>query len=339
MTSKTTVLVFSLYFLWFFVHTQTLTGTVRDTKTGEPLESVAVYFDNTTFGTTTDDQGYFSIEYTDAVQSPLVISYLGFEKVYITDYRSQTNLQISLKESAQTLDEVYLDYDDGLTRKQKLYIFKREFLGRSELSKSCKIKNEKDLYFRYDKRRKVLSAYAVKPIIIENKGLKYKISYDLVDFEARFQFIHTNTTDYATYTVLFSGTTFYTDLNRKDRKDIKDRRQKAYFGSIQHFMRSLYGKTLTKEKFEIYKDGWRTDPYRWFKLITMKGPNLKTVELSHPVSILYDRSKQSELRLKDKSFVLDAYGNYEPIEEVLFSGFMGKQRIAELLPSNYEPSK
>ena len=118
-----------LFFLLFPIIclSQTLTGTILDASTNKPLETVAVYFDNTTIGTTTDVEGQFSISYSDAIQSPLVISYLGYEKEVISDYRTKKNILIKLKPTDVSLDEVFIDFDDGLTRKQKLKLFRKEF--------------------------------------------------------------------------------------------------------------------------------------------------------------------------------------------------------------------
>jgi len=167
---------------------QTLTGLVIDKVTQEPLETAAVYFDNTTFGTTTNDKGQFSVSYNDAVQSSLVISYLGYEKVVILDYRSINNITIELVEAENTLDEVYLEYDDGLTRKQKLRLFRTEFLGTSKFAKSCKILNEDDLILRYNKRNNVLFASSKSPVKVKNRALKYEVTFDIIDFKVNFNY-------------------------------------------------------------------------------------------------------------------------------------------------------
>lgn len=116
------------------------------------MESVSIYFNNTTIGTTTNAEGDFSIDYYDALRSPLIISYLGYEKIILSDYRSRTFLNVELIESTNQLDEVLISPDDGLTRKQKLEIFREQFLGSSKNGWSCKILNEDDLILRYDKR-------------------------------------------------------------------------------------------------------------------------------------------------------------------------------------------
>ncbi len=82
-----------------FCISQTFYGRVIDKITQQPIETAAVYFDNTTIGTTTNEKGEFTIAYTDAVQSTLVLSYLGYELVLISDYRTRSNIIIELVEA------------------------------------------------------------------------------------------------------------------------------------------------------------------------------------------------------------------------------------------------
>ena len=55
---------------------QEIRGVVLDGKTNLPLEYVSVYFDQTTIGTTTNQKGEFTLNYTN-IKTPLIISYLG----------------------------------------------------------------------------------------------------------------------------------------------------------------------------------------------------------------------------------------------------------------------
>ena len=314
---------------------QTITGTILDTSTNNPLETVAVYFDNTTIGTTTDAKGKFSISYSDAIQSPLVISYLGYEKVIIEDYRTKSDITIKLKSTDVSLDEVFIDFDDGLTRRQKLRLFRKEFLGSSKYGKSCKILNEKDIFLRYDKQKKTLYASADVPIIIKNKALQYEISFDMIDFEAIFRFANLKEQDFALDRVAYAGTSYYKNLEKSDKKRTKRAREKVYKGSVQHFMRALFHKNLKEEGYEIYSQGFKVGEYKYFKIEEKDSSGLKEVSLKQKVSILYDRKEQSDINVYVDSFLLDAYGNYSAIRGVYFNGAMGSQRMGDTLPLDY----
>ena len=323
------------FILPLFCFSQTFTGLVLDKLTQQPIETVSVYFDNTTIGTTTNDKGEFSISYTDAVQSTLVISYLGYNKVLISDFRSKNNVVIELVEADNALDEVYLEYDDGLTRRQKLRLFRKEFLGNSKFGKSCKILNEDDLILKYDKRKKDLYASCKVPLKVLNKSLQYEISYDLIDFEVKFKYANLKTREFTVNSVVYFGTSFYKELeNFKKNKSIKNREQ-AYSGSVQHFMRSLYNKNLKDEGYLVFYDGFIVNEWSYFTVEAVENTDFKKVSLKENVSILYDKDFQSELQLEIVEFFIDTYGNYAPIIGVYFSGVMGNQRVGDTLPLDY----
>ncbi|WP_111684744.1 carboxypeptidase-like regulatory domain-containing protein [Winogradskyella tangerina] len=327
--------------LWIFLlcpvfcFAQTITGTVIDANTNKPLETVSVYFDNTTVGTTTNENGEFSIEITDAIQSSLVISYLGYEKVIINNYRDQSVLKIALKPSSVALDEVNLDYDDGLTRKQKLKLFKKEFLGSSNFARSCKILNEDDLILRYDKDDWTLSASSIAPIRIENKALQYEIEYDLIDFEVSYKYVNLASNTFNKNSVTYYGTTFYKDMEKATKKSTVKNRERAYKGSIQHFMRALFNENLRDEGYWIFYDKLRVNEWSYFKVEDLEDSSFKQVTLSKKVVIVFDKDIQSKIDVKTDKFYIDEYGNYAPIVGVFFSGSMGDQRVGDSLPSDY----
>ena len=319
----------------FYCLSQTLTGTILDANTNTPLETVAVYFDNTTIGTTTDEEGEFSIDYSDAIQSTLVISYLGYERVFIKDYRTKREVTIKLKPTDVSLDEVFIDFDDGLTRKQKLRLFRKEFLGTSKYGKSCKILNEDDLILRYDREKQTLYASADVPIVIKNKALQYNISFDIIDFEASYRYANLETQDFALDKVSYAGTSYYKDLEKANKKRTKQKRENVYKGSVQHFMRAIYNENLTEEGYDIYFNSFKVNAYAYFKIKAKEDSSFKEVSLKKKVSILYDKEFQSDIEVLVDSFLIDAYGNYSAIKGVYFNGAMGSQRIGDTLPLDY----
>jgi len=328
-------LCFLTLFSPLFCISQTFTGKVIDKVTQKPIETVSVYFDNTTIGTTTNENGEFSITYTDAVQSTLVISYLGYEKVFISNYRSVNNQNIELTEATSALDEVYIEYDDGLTRRQKLRLFRREFLGTSKFAKSCKILNEDDLILKYDKRSKSLYASAKVPVIVSNKALQYEVAFDIVDFEVNFRYVNVKTREFTVNSVTYFGTSFYKNLDDFNTKKTIKNRKLAYSGSVQHFIRSLYNKTLREEGYWIYYGSFRVEEWDYFKVEDVVDSDFKKVKLKDKVTILYDKEIQSELQLEVDEFYVDTYGNYTPIIGVYFSGALGNQRVGDTLPLDY----
>ena len=82
----------------------TVTGSVSDSETGEPLPGVNVVVKNTTKGTNTDFDGNFSIEGVSS-DDVLVFSYIGYKSQEIS-VGDSTTLDIFLVEDTEALDEV-----------------------------------------------------------------------------------------------------------------------------------------------------------------------------------------------------------------------------------------
>lgn len=81
---------------------KTITGTVVDVD-GMPLPAVNITIDGTTNGAQSDFDGNFSIE--AGSDNTLTFSYIGMNSVSIV-VGNQTNIQVVLEESAESLDEV-----------------------------------------------------------------------------------------------------------------------------------------------------------------------------------------------------------------------------------------
>ncbi len=60
------------------------------------------------------------------------------------------------------------------------------------------------------------------------------------------------------------------------------------------------------------------------------------VSIEKPLIILYGKNRQSAIQANEDGFVVDNYGNYAPIENALFSGDLGNQRIGDTLPFDYQ---
>ncbi|HLO58427.1 MAG TPA: SusC/RagA family TonB-linked outer membrane protein [Bacteroidales bacterium] len=85
------------------VQQQTITGTVTDAATGEPLIGVTVMIEGTNRGVITDVKGHFSINASPG--EILMISYIGMEAQKIP-VGSSTTINIALKGSVKEIDEV-----------------------------------------------------------------------------------------------------------------------------------------------------------------------------------------------------------------------------------------
>jgi hypothetical protein len=220
----------------------TIKGTVYNAS--GPLEGVALYFNNTMLGTTTNSNGEFSI-LTKNGKYELIVSYLGYKKI---NYSLNTStykkpLIFALVEEENVLDEIIIKktvYDDEW--KYNLSSFKRAFIGKTEMAAGCEILNPKVLYFNFDAKNNIRTAFARKPLKIRHRSLGYKIIYELEEFV-----IHKNQ-------VTYLGYSRYKNLKGNKRKQRKwqKNRLKTYLGSFTHFYQTLLKKTTYAEGFLVH---------------------------------------------------------------------------------------
>ena len=86
-----------------FSQTQTITGKVTDSKTGKPIPGVSVRVKGTTTGTTTDNNGVFSLQAT--TQTELELSAVGYKPASF-HMDGRTHIDVTLEESASELNQV-----------------------------------------------------------------------------------------------------------------------------------------------------------------------------------------------------------------------------------------
>lgn len=234
------ILLFSSF---FSVAQITISGTIYERN--NTLEGAAVYLNNTMLGTTTNSNGTFSIKVKEG-QYDLVISYLGYKKIIypLNTATYKRAIVFVLEEDSNTLDEIIIKKtvcDDEW--RYNLSLFKKEFIGITNLSKDCEILNPTVLHFNFEAKNDKLSAIAKAPLKIKHKGLGYQIIYELEEFT-----IHKNK-------VIYLGYSRYKKLKGSKRKQRKwqANREKAYQGSSLHFYQSLLKNTSYQDGFIIHQ--------------------------------------------------------------------------------------
>ena len=109
-------LLFLLLLLPFSVFAQSaLEGTVTDKSSKQPLPGVNVIIQGTTAGTQTDFDGKFKI--SGKAGDKVVFSYLGYKNAVI-NFSAQSNLNVSLEEESNQLQEVVVQVGYGSVRKK-----------------------------------------------------------------------------------------------------------------------------------------------------------------------------------------------------------------------------
>ena len=101
------ILIFTLLLIANSLHAQlTLKGKIVD-EFNNPMPYVNVFMKNTTFGTTTDDDGKFFLK-TTKYRGTIEISFVGFQTQTIKVNQKTKYLNIALKEGSNELEEVIL---------------------------------------------------------------------------------------------------------------------------------------------------------------------------------------------------------------------------------------
>ena len=236
-------LVFGLMVCSVCAIAQSLSGIVVSANGNIPIAGASVFFSNTSLGTVTDADGRFYFGNLPKAKYDLVVSCLGFETQSQTLDLQQTlpALTIVLVPKAAELAGVTVEpYEkDNWERWGKFFI--ENFIGQSEYASRCVLKNPKVLQFRRYKKSNRLVVYANAPIIIENRYLGYRISYQLEQFEYSFK----------NKTLLFQGYTLFNDLKEEPKPKIERRRNEMYLGSLMHFMRVFFRNQLATAGFEL----------------------------------------------------------------------------------------
>ena len=248
MNKMPVILFLFLFFSVPSIAQQTIKGRVVNATTGIPIAGSSVFISNSSKGTTTDNLGQFELKDVPSGNHDLVISSIGYEtNVYsFTHDQLPLRLKVELMEKVKELENVTLEpyVEEGWNKWGKT--FTDYFIGSSENAAYCKIRNGKAIKFRYYKKSNRLEAYSDEPVFVENKALGYIIHYQLEDFEISFR----------DRTFLYAGYPLFEEMHEA-RNALKAkwevRRQTAYYGSVTHFMKSLFDNQLLQNGFEVRK--------------------------------------------------------------------------------------
>ena len=325
------LLIFLLYGLHISAQIS-LKGRVISADSHQPVVAANVYLSNTSVGTITDAKGEFNITHFPAGRFDLVVSFIGYE-TYRLELRSDklpNNLEILLHPKINELQEVIVEsYDkDGWDKWGK--IFTDNFIGTASFAQDCKLMNPDAVHFRFEKKRNIIKVTADEQLIIENNALGYLLKYNLTKFE-----YNPDTKEF-----FFQGFPFFEEM-QTDRRGLSKRwvenRQAAYYGSITHFMRSLYRNKLIEQEFEIKK------------LVNVSPAERKRVEALYRTIPKGIRSRQKtlisgagkEITVKDSSESTpeDSLTYYESVVKqpdntlVLINGLLNADNIAYAIDS------
>ncbi|RYF87044.1 MAG: carboxypeptidase-like regulatory domain-containing protein [Chitinophagaceae bacterium] len=338
----------------------TIYGKVISAETRQPLQAASVFAENTTLGTVTDAEGNFRLALPDGGYN-LIITFTGHNTVIERISQKNANqhdVVYELSQQQKQMEEVAIvatsEVTDGWNKYGDFFIEK--FIGKTKNSQQSTILNKDAVKFYFSKKRNRLKVLATEPLQIENKALGYNIKYSLDSF----------THEYNTEVSLYTGYPLFEEMtaeNYEQERKWMQARQEVYKGSMLHFMRSLYNKTLKEQGFEVQfivdiNEKETALPVKDFyaALNYVKDDSTQLVEIKPNqlrVGVIYNKEKPaatytelfpdepSEFQfsmlgfLPSESIGIEQNGYYFNQNDVAISAYWTWDRMADQLPYNY----
>lgn len=223
-----------------------VSGKVTD-DSGQPLPGATVFIGNTKWAANTNNEGLFKISEVPPGNYEVLVRMIGFEipTKRISIINASVNVNFTLKRDAIALSQANVIAKIGGNRARYLKMFTDAFLGQTDNAQKSKILNADVLKFNYDEATGTLAASSTDFIKIANPGLGYDVNFLLNSF-----FVSHEGQAYG-----YEGKVYFQDLKGDDKKqkEWSRNRSAAYYGSMQHFMRSLYYGITEEEGFKVYK--------------------------------------------------------------------------------------
>ena len=361
---KHSLLFFACLFFSTFTLSQTshysISGKIIDKETRLPLQGASVFAQNTTFGVATNAEGYFTLKLPNGGYE-LVVTFTGYETESMRINNAtgdEKNLVIEVKPKEKSLAEVSVvasnEVKDGW-QKYGLF-FTENFVGNGEFSQQTFIKNPEVLRFYFSKKRNRLKVLASEPLLVENFALGYNIKFAIDSF----------TYEYDNNTAQFIGYPLFEEMQGTAEKGIiwQQNRDKAYQGSLLHFMRSLYNKTLPGEGFEVQflvknNDEEKTIPLKnpYLALNYTRDDSSNTVDFrpNQPdMIVIYNKAKPEEAYFtfdpkakkdfqvstlsvaRGETLVIEENGYFFEQTDITTNGYWGFEKIGNMLPYDYK---
>jgi hypothetical protein len=340
-----------------------ITGIINDEK-GQAVKSATVFISGSEKVTISDENGHFSIKNLPPGNYQLSVSMLGY--ALLTKPVMLQNKQVDITLTLQTKSIILNTVKIGGVNKawdRNYYVFKEQFLGKTQNGLQCEILNPQVLSFGTNKD--TLTAEAEDFLIIENKRLGYRIRY-------RLKYFSYNT---KTQNLGYDGESSFEHLDAKayPKNQWLDNRLETYNGSMMHFLRSAYNNTALKQGFLTYRVlketrkfamnastytevGIDKRPIKFDTVVNIIDDSFISLAATH-LYVIYNPSatakiktsldvpkpdlitldRGSTLKFYLNKAIIDSRGSYADYRTFLIKGEWSKLRIGDQLPFEYLP--
>ncbi|HVW94600.1 MAG TPA: carboxypeptidase-like regulatory domain-containing protein [Mucilaginibacter sp.] len=342
----------------------TISGQVLNGNDKSPVAHASVFLNNSVVGTTTADNGTFTLSEVRPGQYDLVVSCVGYETLHqAVIVNSSIKLpDLILAPKTLMLDEVRIKPKQDWAKNYET--FKRLFFGTTEFARQCKIttKGLPDMLdLDFDKTTDVFTARSDDFMEIENKALGYYIRY----------YLNSLTYDYKTRLFYVEGTAAFSEMtgSKSQTHRWKKNREKAYEGSSMHFLRAVVSNSLAEEGFRALRLIRKTDTAHktlnghFFNTLIEKPLDIADftrltdvqgefalsfsdclyVEYNkknaHKASADWSEAAITTLIFNEPYSFFDSNGIIINPASVSFNGNWGQRLMADLLPVDYVPDE
>ncbi len=268
-----------------------ISGKILNQANKKPVANGSVFLSNATVGGTTAANGAFMLNDVRPGKYDLIVSVVGY-----TTYRQPVTVKdasivlpdIEINERSISLKEVTIKAKRSDPDRERNYdLFKREFLGTSDMAKECKIINPGILYLDYNDATDILTASSNEFLIIENSALGYRIKYLLNNFNLDNKNEKAMTGDVPGGIVLRRSDDMFDDITKgnnnvmqgnvhydgdvlfenikgsvSQEKRWQKKREEVYKNSPMHFLRAVLSNNLDEEGFRVLQLAVYNNPQR-----------------------------------------------------------------------------
>ncbi|MBO0933354.1 carboxypeptidase-like regulatory domain-containing protein [Fibrella aquatilis] len=364
-----------LLFITLTAHAQlTLKGRVINDADAQPVPFCSVFLANTTKGTTADENGNFTLTNLPDGRYDLVASSVGFETVAAPIQTRQTaSLLIRMKANAMQLSEVQVKANRDPEWLVNLEQFTKLFIGTSKNARDCKILNPNVLWFDDNRDSLVLRGGAREPLQIENGALGYRIRYVLAQFDYDYGSRYVSYLGYPVFEAMKPRSNAQEKRWFKAREEAFRGSSMHFMRALCAGMTEQQGFVI--RRIIERKDSSKTaltnrvkierylvkDPLPGSFLVDSDSSSaeLTKVQFENLVQVTYTLEKEateyrnehttfnsstftappqtSIMRLVQPYILVEANGNYYNPLGVIFEGYWGWEKMADMLPFTYEP--
>lgn len=229
---------------WAQVPVATLSGTVTDASTGQPLPGANVFIAGSMTGTTAGADGNWRIVGVPMGAHKLFVSFVGFESqsrdLLLREARAYT-YDFAL-EPGVALDSLVVEAERDERWQERFERFRTRFIGETPRADQTTIENPYVISFEGTNPLELV-ARVDSPLVIVNRALGYRVTYHLTRFR-----------DTATRTS-YDGEPLFEELTPASPEEAArwdEARRSAFIGSFRHFLLAAQANRLEGQGFRTY---------------------------------------------------------------------------------------